>query len=57
VHGFTLKRPTPTFTVILAVSFVTSIIGGKITDWLGKKDVPRTVDAEFAFNDGRLAAA
>ena len=33
------------------------IVGGKIADWLGKKDVRRTVDAEFAFNDARLAGA
>ena len=32
------------------------IVGGKIADWLGKKDVQRTVDAEFAFNDHRLGA-
>jgi Protein of unknown function (DUF2505) len=30
------------------------IIGGKIADWVGKKDVQRTLDAEFAFNDSRL---
>jgi len=31
------------------------LVGGKIADWLGKKDVQRTLDAEFAFNDSRLA--
>ncbi len=33
------------------------IVGGKIADWLGKKDVARTLDAEFAFNDARLRPA
>ena len=32
------------------------LIGGKIADWAGKNDVRRTLDAEFAFNDARLAA-
>ena len=31
------------------------IIGGKIADLVGKRDVQRTLDAEFAFNAGRLA--
>jgi hypothetical protein len=31
------------------------IIGGKIADLVGKRDVQRTLDAEFVFNDGRLA--
>ena len=43
--------------VVLDFQVKIPIIGGKIADWLGKKDVQRTVDAEFAFNDGRLAAA
>ena len=33
------------------------IIGGKLADVLGKNDVRRTLDAEFAFNDGRLRPA
>jgi hypothetical protein len=32
------------------------LVGGKIADWAGKNDVRRTLDAEFAFNDARLAA-
>ena len=32
------------------------LVGGKIADLLGKKDVQRTLDGEFAFNAGRLAA-
>jgi hypothetical protein len=30
------------------------IVGGKIADWLGKNDVQRTLDAEYAFNDAHL---
>ncbi len=30
------------------------LIGGKIADWAAKNDVRRTLDAEFAFNLGRL---
>jgi hypothetical protein len=33
------------------------LIGGKIADWVGKNDAQRTLDAEFAYNDGRLGAA
>jgi hypothetical protein len=32
------------------------LIGGKIADWAGKNDAQRTLDAEFAYNDGRLGA-
>ena len=32
------------------------LVGGKIADWLGKKDVQHTLDAEFAFNAARLAS-
>src|SRR5215470_14616796 len=28
------------------------LVGGKIADWAGKNDVRKTLDAEFAFNDG-----
>jgi len=31
------------------------LIGGKIADWVGKNDVHRSLDAEYAFNDSRLA--
>ena len=33
------------------------LIGGKIADWAGKNDLRRTLDAEFAFNEQRLAAS
>lgn len=42
--------------VVLDFQVKVPIVGGKIADWLGKKDVQRTVDAEFEFNDGRLAS-
>jgi hypothetical protein len=42
--------------VVLDFQVRIPIVGGKIADWLGKKDVQRTLDAEFAFNDGRVAA-
>jgi hypothetical protein len=42
--------------VVLDFQVKVPLVGGKIADWLGKKDVQRTLDAEFAFNDGRLAA-
>ena len=32
------------------------IIGGKLADWLGRNDLQRTLDAEFAFNESRLRA-
>ncbi len=41
--------------VVLDFQVKVPIVGGKIADWLGKKDVQRTVDAEYAFNDTRLA--
>ena len=31
------------------------LIGGKVADWVGKQDGQRNLDAEFAFNDQRLA--
>ena len=33
------------------------LVGGKIADWVGKNDVRRTLDAEYAFNDSRLVPA
>ena len=43
--------------VVLDLQVKVPIIGGKIAEWVGKKDVQRTLDAEFAFNDARLARA
>jgi hypothetical protein len=43
-------------TVTIDVQVKIPLIGGKIADWAGKNDVRRTLDAEFAFNDARLAA-
>ena len=43
--------------VVLDLQVKVPLIGGKIADWVGKKDVQRTLDAEFAFNDARLAPA
>jgi hypothetical protein len=42
--------------VTIDVQVKIPIIGGKIADWAGKNDVRRTLDAEFAFNDQRLAS-
>ena len=41
--------------VVLDFQVKVPLVGGKIADWLGKKDVQRTLDAEFAFNDAHLA--
>lgn len=43
--------------VTLDVDVKIPLIGGKIADWVGKNDVRRTLDAEYAFNDSRLAPA
>lgn len=43
-------------TVTIDVAVKIPLIGGKIADWAGKNDVRRTLDAEFEFNDARLAA-
>jgi hypothetical protein len=44
-------------TVTIDVQVKIPLVGGKIADWAGKNDVRRTLDAEFAFNDARLAGA
>jgi hypothetical protein len=41
--------------VTLDLQVKVPLIGGKIADWVAKKDVQRTLDAEFAFNDARLS--
>jgi hypothetical protein len=59
ISGTMTLEPTATGSqhdVILAFRVKVPLIGGKIADWLGNKDVQRTLDAEFAFNDGRLAS-
>jgi hypothetical protein len=43
--------------VVIEFQVKIPIIGGKLADVLGKNDVRRTLDAEFAFNDGRLRHA
>ncbi len=43
--------------VTLDVDVKIPLVGGKIADWVGKNDVRRTLDAEYAFNDSRLAPA
>ena len=43
--------------VALDVAVKIPLVGGKIADWVGKNDVRRTLDAEYAFNDSRLAPA
>lgn len=42
--------------VTLEMQVKIPLIGGKIADWVGKNDAQRTLDAEFAYNDGRLGA-
>ncbi len=42
--------------VTLEMQVKIPLIGGKIADWAGKNDAQRTLDAEFAYNDGRLSA-
>ncbi len=42
--------------VVLDLQVKVPLIGGKIADWVGGRDVQRTLDAEFAFNDARLTA-
>jgi len=42
--------------VLVDLQVKVPIIGGKIASWVGGKDVQRTLDAEFAFNDARLAS-
>ena len=42
--------------VTLDVDVKIPLVGGKIADWVGKNDVRRTLDAEYAFNERRLAS-
>jgi Protein of unknown function (DUF2505) len=43
--------------VTLDVDVKIPLVGGKIADWVGKNNLRRTLDAEYAFNDRRLAPA
>jgi Protein of unknown function (DUF2505) len=40
--------------VVIDLQVKVPLIGGKIADWMGKADVKKTLDAEFAFNASRL---
>ena len=40
--------------VALRVDVKVPIVGGRIADWAGKGDVRRSLDGEFAFNEGWL---
>jgi hypothetical protein len=46
---------TTTHDVTIDVNVKVPLIGGKIADWTAKNDVRRTLDAEFDFNEHRLA--
>ncbi len=44
-----------TMHLTLSMSVKVPLVGGKIADWAGKNDVPRTMAAEFAAGDAWLA--
>lgn len=44
-----------TMHLTLSMSVKVPLVGGKIADWAGKNDVPRTIAAEFAAGDAWLA--
>ena len=44
-----------TMQLTLSMSVKVPLVGGKIADWAGKNDVPRTMAAEFAAGDAWLA--
>lgn len=44
-----------TMHLTLSMQVKVPIVGGKIADWAGKNDVPRTIAAEFAAGDAWLA--
>jgi hypothetical protein len=46
---------TCTHVVIITMHVKVPLVGGRIADWAGKNDVPRTLEAEFAFGDAWLA--
>ena len=46
---------TCTQVVAITMNVKVPLVGGRIADWAGQNDVPRTLDAEFAFGDGWLA--
>jgi len=41
--------------VTITMNVKVPLVGGKIADWAGKNDVPRTLDQEFAAGDAWLA--
>ena len=45
-----------TMQLTLSMSVKVPLVGGKIADWAGKNDVPKTMAAEFAAGDAWLAA-
>lgn len=44
------------YTVTLVMNVKVPLVGGKIADWAGKNDAAKTLEAEFAATDARLAA-
>jgi hypothetical protein len=44
-----------TMHITLSMSVKVPLVGGKIADWAGKNDVPKTMAAEFAAGDAWLA--
>ena len=46
---------TCTQDVTITMHVKVPLVGGKIADWAGKNDVPKTLEAEFAFGDAWLA--
>jgi hypothetical protein len=44
-----------TMHLTLSMNVKVPLVGGKIADWAGKNDVPRTIAAEFAAGDAWLA--
>lgn len=43
-------------TVTTSMKVKVPLVGGKIADWAGKNDIPRTLQAEFDANESWLAA-
>ena len=51
----TTDGTTTTHAVTIDVAVKVPLVGGKIADWVGKNDVRKTLDAEFAFGDRWLS--
>ena len=43
-------------TVTTSMKVKVPLVGGKIADWAGKNDIPRTLQAEFDANDDWLSS-